>query len=488
MKKQKGKTLKISQYLKLWKSQSELDFVDIDIYTDLPLFIDPWAIHQCWDDFSIECNNIIIQYFSSLIQKIKNWEKQGALDMLSQLKEPSETHLGLSRGSINGSWVWRDKAALIFQALENSKAVKTWFLQDIEDTALLITGISNDNISDMVTNVLRLQLIKYTQIQCNLYGIKMEELPTWYYWDIWTESWQTRYEDILVVNNKKLLLVPKLYVRKNLSVNFTNYYNKEVIEYEQMFHLNNNTSLCRTLSSWEIAKPYKKDLRKYHAKKSSTLKEYVYEFTKANPSVLQNFKNKLAQQNTILSNEIHDEEELLKSIDKLINDLTSLPPWKKHAYEYEKIIISILEIIFFPFLHSPQRQEKINNGLKIVDIAYYNAATEWFFLNITKSNIACRKIYFECKNYTWDIKNPEIDQLNGRFEDKNSEIWFIVCRKNTNPNDLQNRCKFFRKQWHYILILEDSDLITLLNYRKNAEYYNIDKLLDSKLNNLLYYL
>lgn len=38
--------MKVSEALKLEKSQFELDFVDVDIDGDLPLFIDPIYIYQ----------------------------------------------------------------------------------------------------------------------------------------------------------------------------------------------------------------------------------------------------------------------------------------------------------------------------------------------------------------------------------------------------------------------------------------------------------
>lgn len=477
-----SKDIKISDHLSLWKTQPELDFVDIYVYKDIPLFLDPWAIRQSWDDFSNLCHNIISDYFESLLKKIRSGDENWAMDMLSWLWEPSETHLWLSKNSISWSWVWPNKARLIYEALSESKAVKTWFLNDLEDTALLIEWIKEDNISDMVTNLLRFQLIKYTQEQCNIHWIQLRDLPTWYYWNNNTEQWESSREPMLVVEWKKVILIPKFFVRKTLTIDFNQYYNFDVLEFEQALHVSQWSALCKTLKDWTIKAPTKKALKEYHPESK---KHFVYEFTKQNPKILEHYKKKKADLNNISASTIIDESINEKEIiDKLISKLTSLGTWKSDAYEYERVVWSILEIIFYPNLFKPTIQYRMLDWLKIVDICYENSANIGFFSDIIKAKIACRKIYFECKNYNWDIKNEELDQLNWRFSDKVSEIWFIVCRKINNKTDYERRIKFYTNQQHYIISLEDQDLINLLNLKKDWKSNEIDKYLNQRLNNL----
>ena len=478
------KDIKISEFLNLWKAQPELDFVDIYIYKDVPLFLDPWAIRQSWDDFSNLCHNIISDYFESLLKKIRNWDKSWAMDMLSWLWEPQETHLWLSKDWFSWSWIWPDKARLIFEKLSESEAVKTWFLNDLEDTALMIEWIKEDNISDIVTNLLRFQLIKYTQEQCKMHSIELRKLPTWYYWNNSNEQWETSSEDMLVIEWKKIILVPKFFVRKTLTIDFQQYYNFDVLEFEQALHLDAWSSLCKTLRNWKRKPPSKNALKEYHPENK---KQYVYEFTKKNPKVLEDFKKKKSDLNTIISSiEIDDSVNEKEIIENIITKLSLLWTWKSEAYEYEKIVWSILEIVFYPYLFSPKIHYKIIDWLKIIDICYENSANVWFFNDITKAKIACRKIYFECKNYSWDIKNPELDQLNWRFSDKVTEIWFIVCRNINNKSDYEKRVNFYTKQQHYIISLEDGDLINLLSFKKDWKTSEIDRYLNLRLNNLIW--
>lgn len=477
------KDMKISEYFSLWKQQPELDFVDIYVDKDTPLFIDPWAIRQSWDDFSNLCHSIISSFFSSLLDKIRLGDKSWALDMLWWLGEPSETHLGLSKNSISWAWVWNDKANLIFDALSESEAVQTWFLNDLEDTALLIEWIKEDTISDIVTNLLRYQLIKYTQEQCNIYWINLRLLPSGYYWNDTDNEWQANKEEMLVVNWKKVILVPKFFVRKTLTIDIAQYYNFDVLEFEQALHLDSWSSLCKTLKDWSKRSPSKKSLQEYHP---DNKKKYVYNFTKNNPKVLSDFKKKKSDINDVITNALIDDDINTNDIiDSLIESLKKLRSGKKDAYEYEKVTGGIIELVFYPYLFKPEYQFRMIDWLKIVDISYLNSASTWFFSDLAKTNIACREIYFECKNYTWDVKNQELDQLNWRFRDKVSEVWFIVCRDIKNKIDFNKRIQYLTKQSHYILLLEDKDLIQLLEYKKVWKDSEIDNYLNKKLEELI---
>ena len=477
------KDMKITEHFGLSKTQAEVDFIDIYVWKDVPLFLDPWAIRQWNDDFSILCHSIISSFFEKVIEYIISWNRDGALNLLAGLSEPSETHLWFAKWT-SWSGIWKNKAIDIYEKLKDSEAVQTWFLNDLEDTALMIEWIKEDNISDIVTNLIRFQLIKYTQEQCIMHWIPMRtNTPTWHYWNNESSDWETSREDMLIVEWKPVILVPKLFARKTLAINFDDFYNFDVLEFEQSLNLDAWTSLCRTLKSWEKRKPSKKTIKKYHPENK---KQYIYDFSKKHPKVLEDFKKRKADLHTSLSNHAIDEDLDLESVvANLISELKSTKQWKPDAYKYEKVVLSILELIFYPELYKPNLQYKINWGRKIIDISYENTAGKWFFLDLVKAKIACRKIYFECKNYKNDIWNPEVDQLNGRFDNRISEIGFLVYREIEDIDKFNQRVEHFIKQWHFIIWLSDDDLITLLNYKLAGESYKIDKFLNWKLNNLL---
>ncbi len=172
-----------SEYFNLNRTQYDLDFFDCFIHYDTPLFIDPWAIRCGEDDFSVSSYQKICSVFERLICYIRCEDKTRALDLLNNLHEPRETRLGFAKNSIEGSSVGREKSEKIYDALLKSKAVQSGQLVDLEDTALHIENIGRDNISDIVTNMIRYDLIIYTQEQCDLYNVKMTTAQTKVFWD-----------------------------------------------------------------------------------------------------------------------------------------------------------------------------------------------------------------------------------------------------------------------------------------------------------------
>ena len=61
----------ISSIYNLNKTQLELDFVNIDIEKDIPLFIDSTLIAKCNSDFTVACNDLLQDFFSYLIGLLK---------------------------------------------------------------------------------------------------------------------------------------------------------------------------------------------------------------------------------------------------------------------------------------------------------------------------------------------------------------------------------------------------------------------------------
>ena len=61
-----------SEYFRLNKQQAELDFVDVFIDDDKPLYIDPYVFKVRNDTWSVECNNIIDEFFNTVVNAIKN--------------------------------------------------------------------------------------------------------------------------------------------------------------------------------------------------------------------------------------------------------------------------------------------------------------------------------------------------------------------------------------------------------------------------------
>ena len=290
--------IKISEYYNIKKNQENLEFVDIDLENDLELFIDPYIFTKLKGDFASKCSNTIINFFNEIIDLIRKQDELNAIRILNGLKEPSETHLGLSYHSVNGKAVRGKKALKLYQKLANSNAAKTGRLKDLSDCELMIDGIGKDNISDITTNIIRQYLIEYTENQCKIYGIPMMPFTN-RIWDSLKKKWIEKKYDLPSINGKKIIFVPKSIVTDKLILNYYDFYNKEVLEYYKNKEITACTSLVIVLKRGE-KKVRIKDLKK----KYPISKNFIYNFINENPQFLELYKERKKILKNIDSDEI----------------------------------------------------------------------------------------------------------------------------------------------------------------------------------------
>lgn len=478
--------MRISEYFELDKGQPELDFVDVPAYGDIPLYLDPYAISLQVGSWFEECHETIYGYFSLVLDSIRRGRDDRAMELLSKLREPNETHLGLSQGRPSGRGVGRLQSSEIFDRLSKSEAVRTGHLRDLADCELVIPGIARDKISDITTNITRYFLIKYTQSQCSLYGIDTMEVQSGFYWDPDNMEWRNAYEKLPVIGSQKLILIPKALVRYDLIINHRTYYNNFILHYLQTEHIEAGTSLVRTLKSGE-KRVYKKDLKEIFR----CSKDNIYNFSQEHPQVFEDYKDSLPQTIDFLTNDkIEDKqrEPAEHDVSELIPSLQKIEPGNEQASDYHNLIVGILEAIFYPQLYRPVKEQEIHEGRKRIDIVFNNAGKEGFFGNlISIQRVHAPYIMVECKNYSSDPKNPELDQLMGRLSPRRGRFGIMVCRSVKDKNTLLKRCKdVFNDDNGYIIVLDDKDIVTLLTAKAAGNEGYISDFLDDKYRALVF--
>src|SRR3989338_7180015 len=467
----------VSEYYKLTKNQYELDFVDVPINNgDIPLFIDPYAISKRDDRWSVDCHNAIVDFFQGVIDKIRNNKTGEAKYMLSGLREPNQIRFGLSVGKRpRGRGIGGDQAEILHSALADSTAVKTGFIKDLEECELLIEGISRDKISDITTNIIRPRLIEYTQAQCELWNITMESVPSGMICDHESEKWVNHYVNLPVCNSKSVILVPKAIARFNIVFNHQEYYQHFVLNFLQEEHLIANSSLVRTLKDGIKKPPYKKVLKELHP----LTKQYLYEFSKEHPDLLKRYKKSknyslrdISVEDLLLFIFEESEDEIAGDFEKIAQKLDEIPAGDSAAPAFHNHIICVITAIFYPSLISPRKEREIHGGRKRIDIVFQNAAKDGFFFELpnTKS-VPSAYIPAECKNYSGDPANPELDQLAGRFSTNRGKFGLLICRKFENKELFIQRCKDTVQDGRgFIVPLDDSDLKILLSFRSNRDF------------------
>jgi hypothetical protein len=236
-----GHPVKIWQFFSLNKVQAELDFVDVDVYRDKRLFVDPYAIEIRDDELSQLLGHHVTSFFQEVLETLRKQDVFRAQYLTENLHEPQETFLGLSKGRPRGRGMGRSQANQILRAFIGSQAFQSGLLSDLSETELFIEGISSDKISDLTTNVIRKPLIDYTQDQCELHEIPTRKVTVGPTWDADNLTWRQNFHDLPVVRGKPVIFVPKVVLRRRLSLDCQEFYNKHVINYLQAEHLAANS-------------------------------------------------------------------------------------------------------------------------------------------------------------------------------------------------------------------------------------------------------
>ncbi len=147
-----------------------------------------------------------------------------------------------------------------------------------------------------------------------------------------------------------------------------------------------------------------------------------------------------------------------------------MEPGKASADKYHRAVQALLTPLFYPALDMPKREVPIHEGRKRIDITYVNQATKGFFWWLIHNHgTPASDIVVECKNYGKEIKNPEFDQLAGRFSPRRGKFGLLCYRGFSDKLDIIRRCRDAALDDRgYIIALDDNDLQTLVDSRKSG--------------------
>lgn len=476
--------IRFSDYFHLNKEQSQLDFVDIPLDTDVRLYVDPYALSVSGNDWLRECGNIVVNFFEYFLGAIRENDESKSMRVIANLHEPNDIHLGVSHGRPAGRGWGPKQGRMLYQVLRASAAVKSGALKDLSDIELLIPGIGNDKISDLAVNVLRGEFVAYTEEQCRLLGVPAQKVNSGLYWNYETSSWESRYADLPVYNNERIVLVPKVAVRMRLIPNHEEFYNKFVLDFLSAEHLSANDSLVTLLKNGS-SKVYKSDLKNRY----KLSKEFLYEFSIKHPQVLRAYKDSIRDKGTPIANVDIEESQRVprKSLVDEEMKLRNIPHGRDSANAYHDFILGALTEIFYPSLTRPVKEQPVDGGRKRIDIFYNNSSETGFFSRLVQMHkILCPYVSVECKNYAEDPANPELDQLQGRFSRKRGKFGMLVCRQIEDADRLLKRLQdVVNNSDGVIIVLDDSDILHLLRLKAARQDAEIDAYLESKLTPIL---
>lgn len=469
--------MRVSQHYALGMTQPQLEFLDVDITNDVSAFVDPHALRYVHSDWARECVSLIQDFFSEVLEGIRQGREGRVQRLLEQLSEPNETHLGLSVGRSKGSGVGHQLARDIWDALRSSAAVSSGLLADVEDAILFVEGIGFDRVSDMTTNIIRRQLIVFTQDVCQYYGIPMVTgVGSGPMWNRRTRAWEQGFTKLPVAAGSKLVLVPKSIVRRSGIFDPGEYYNHHVLPYLQHEEMDAGGPLVQRRKN---GAPFvtKKSLRE---RDSGPSKKVNLETTLRDPTILDSYRSAKTNPSSPLS---HGDIAAITETpdvdwDALLAAVTAVPAGKAGADDYHRAVQALLTALLYPALDFPKREHKIHEGRKRIDINYTNVAAGGFFRwLIDIQQVPAAQIPVECKNYGKDLENPEFDQLAGRFSPARGKVGLLVYRGYGDKPTVVQRCRDAALDHRgYVIALDDEDLAALVDERK-AGKDNFERLL-----------
>lgn len=277
-----------------------------------------------------------------------------------------------------------------------------------------------------------------------------------------------------------MLLVPKYIVRRNLSLNSQEFYNKQITDFLVAENLRANSALVQTIKGKR--KVLKGDVRERNPKSKSYIAEMVF----AHPKLLELYKDLAKRHSSMVT--IDDEAPNITVVcAQLARVFAKIPTGASHATDYHNLVLASLTALFYPMLIQPHKEWEIHDGRKRIDVVFTNAADTGFFSQRRSDpKMNANTVIVECKNYSNDLANPEIDQLIARFDDNRGKFGLLTCRSVDNIAALESRCRdAASRSQGYIIFLTDDDLVTMLEAKSKLDDDLVGNILFRKYRDLL---
>jgi hypothetical protein len=447
--------MKFSQAFGIDSRQVGLDFIDIPLHTDLRLFLDPTMIKALKSQWGRNLVLALQDYFADIMASIKHGDLKKASYLLSSLRESNAFHLGYSTKESSGTALGEKTAEDILASLKDSKAAKSGILTDLEDTALTISGIGADRISDSVCNILKGFLIEYTKNVCDFYNVETKEGSGIKVWDGNGGKWVKGKYHLPIYEGEEVILIPKILVRDEIIYSHRDLYRRHIIPEMKKEFINSGSALVQVLkgekvvTTTSIIEEYgqtKNFIEEQLVKFPDTLKEYK-------KSLLSNPPNPLAH-----SDLDQGKDSVIVPIKKLLDILESSinnGDFVNYANAYKKILVSML----YPSLFYPR---VISDGDESYCFSLINEARKGFFFDFSIYDINSESIIIK-------ILNPEIklniNHVKSTLQKANactSKIGLIFCEDSVEKGLIRKVKDISKAEGVYIFIIDRATLMEML--------------------------
>ncbi|MET3558995.1 hypothetical protein ABID29_002144 [Streptococcus rupicaprae] len=190
-----------------------MDFLDVDVETDVKLFVDPLLLPA-------NLEKIIFDFIQTVYDKYSSGQKNEALGLFVYSKECNATHIGYSSGKSRGTGVSKEMLDQFFTyVMKATDRLKEKLLTPVS-LPLFIKKFSKDRMSDLLISILKKELILFSLDQAKIHNLPISSRKAKFeFWNIEKHQWDV-FESYYVLDyvGKELILLPKTIVNRRFEV------------------------------------------------------------------------------------------------------------------------------------------------------------------------------------------------------------------------------------------------------------------------------
>jgi hypothetical protein len=433
-------------------SQREVDFVVPRLDADLPLAIDPFLLYKSRREDLKEAHGRLVAMFNKAIEVFRQGDLERAKDLVT-FPEVAEIRLGYAEESIVGTGIGEVLSGLVIDVLKASPALVERGLKHIEELQLFSVGIGPDRISDATAGVLKPFLVEYTNRQAALWNIPTEPgQPLPHMWDEQDQEWRDAYVTLPVdpATGIPILLVPRWIVRALPWINYVDYRSTELTRFLRV----------RTASRRQ---PLKEDAVAVTRREVTLVDQYVGRKEREASSAQPTPPPLLATSP-------------FPAGDDLLVGLAGLSAGRDDAYNYQRLVLELLNTLLEPELVDGEAQVRTATGTEIRDLVYSNNS-DLPFLRFLMNECKNALVVFECKNVV-TLDADDVNQLANYLGDAMGYCGFLVTRNQPGEAVLKKcRATYSKGSPHrVILVVTDADFSRMVEIKRIGSNHPVSHL------------
>ena len=208
----------------------ELDFVNVNLSKDNLLFLDPLKIKRSKTEMGKSCYRKVTEFINNLLELARNRNYEELLKVVDNLYERNETRLGYGLITSFGKSFGQNGGKYLMQSLANNDLILSGKVEDIFDCMMVLPNIAEDKVSDLVTSIIFIDLINYTQQQCQKWKIPTKKIELRKLcWKHETSEWVKVFANLPTFKREPIVFVPKEFIGNKFIFSHEKLYREVII-------------------------------------------------------------------------------------------------------------------------------------------------------------------------------------------------------------------------------------------------------------------